>query len=146
MNLTKYTWMRFGLYFAVFAVLILVCSSFYPGTILGKWYTIGSLAVILTVVEFFVIGNKQPYTQCLQKAHFDDIRKRLTERGYKLTDNKVDRLIFLKRVNLIKWDIARIVFKQNCLELEVDDEEAQYFTEWCIGRKSSTTPDDSKLQ
>ncbi len=138
MNLTKYTCLRFAIYFTVFAVLILTCSKAWPGSFLGKWYTIVGLAVLLTIIEFFVITrNNVNCSQCLKKNHLSDISNRLKELGYRLTDNKVDRLIFLKRVSLIRWEIARIAFKKNYLELELPETDVASFNEWSVTRTDS---------
>lgn len=137
MNLTKYTCLRFGLYFVVFAVLVLTCSKAWPGTFLGKWYTIVGLATILTVIEFFVVKNNILCSQCLKKKHLTDIRNRLKELGYTLTDNKIDRLIFLKRVSFIRWEIAKIAFKKNYLELELPENDVAFFNEWSVTRTDS---------
>jgi len=132
MNLTKYTGLRFALYFIVFAVLILTCSKAWPGSFLGKWYAIVGLATVLTIIEFFVISSHAHCSQCLKKAHLSDVRMRLKELGYRMTDNKVDRIIFLKRVNLIRWEIASIVFKKHYLELELPECDVAFFNEWSV--------------
>ncbi len=137
MNLTKYTCLRFGIYFTVFAVLILTCAKAWPGTFLGKWYTIVGLAMLLTVIEFFVVKKNAHCSQCLKKNHLSDVRARLTELGYKLTDNKIDHLIFLKRVSLIRWEIAKIAFKKNYMELELPENDVAYFNEWSVTRTDS---------
>ena len=134
MNLTKYTCLRFAIYFVVFAILILTCSQAWPGSFLGKWYTIVGFASVLTVIEFFVVNKNVHCSQCLKKKHLNDIRIRLTDLGYKLTDNKIDHLVFLKRVNLIHWEIAKIAFKKNCLELELPENDVAYFSEWSVTR------------
>ncbi len=137
MNLTKYTCLRFAIYFTVFAVLILTCSKAWPGTFFGKWYTIAGLAVVLTIIEFFVINQNTHCSQCLKKKYLNDVRNRLKELGYTLTDNKIDHLIFLKRVNLIRWEIARIAFKKNHMELELPENDVAYFNEWSVTRTDS---------
>ncbi|RLD22737.1 MAG: hypothetical protein DRI69_00325 [Bacteroidetes bacterium] len=137
MNLTKYTCLRFALYFIVFAVLILTCSKAWPGSFLGKWYTIVGIAAILTVIEFFVVNKNVNCSQCLKKKHLNDVRTRLKDLGYKLTDNKIDHLIFLKRVNLVRWEIARIAFKKNYMELELPENDVAYFNEWSVTRTDS---------
>ena len=137
MNLTKYTCFRFALYFVVFVVLILTCSKVWPGSFLGKWYTIVGLASLLTIIEFFVVRSHAHCSQCLKKKHLNDVRLRLKELGYRMTDNKVDRLIFLKRVNLIRWEIARIAFKKNYMELELPESDVAFFNEWSVTRTDS---------
>jgi hypothetical protein len=137
MTLTKYTCLRFAIYFTVFGVLILTCSKAWPGSFLGKWYTIVGFAAVLTVIEFFVVNKNVHCSQCLKKQHLDDVRARLKDLGYKMTDNKIDRLVFLKRVNLIRWEIARIAFKKNHMELELPENDVAYFNEWSVTRTDS---------
>jgi len=137
MNLTKYTCLRFALYFIVFAVLILTCSKVWPGSFLGKWYAIVGLAIVLTFIEFYVVKTNVQCSQCLKKNHLEDVRNRLKELGYRLTDNKIDRLIFLKRVNFIRWEIARIAFKKNYMELELPETDVAYFNEWSVTNTES---------
>jgi hypothetical protein len=117
--------------------LILTCSKAWPGSFLGKWYSIVGLAGILTFIEFFVIKANIHCSQCLKKKHLGDVRKRLNELGYRLTDNKMDHLVFLKRVNLIRWEIAKIAFKKNYMELELPESEVAYFNEWSVTRTDS---------
>jgi hypothetical protein len=134
MNLTTYTCFRIALYFVVFAALVLTCSKAWPGSFLGKWYTIVGFAAMLTVIEFFVVNNNVHCSQCLKKKYLGDVRHRLKELGYSLTDNKVDRLVFLKRVNFIRWEIAKIAFKKNHMELELPETDVAFFNEWSVTR------------
>jgi c-di-AMP phosphodiesterase-like protein len=132
MNLTKYTCLRFALYFIVFAVLILTCSKVCLSSFLGNWYIIVCLAALLTFIEFYIVSNPARCSQCLKKKYLSEVRHRLKQLGYRMTDNKVDRLIFLKRVNLIRWEIARIAFKKNHMELELPQNDVAFFNEWSV--------------
>lgn len=137
MTLTKYTFLRFAIYFVVFAILILTCSKAWPGTFLGKWYTIVGLATALTFIEFFVVKRNTHSSQCLKKKYLSNVRLRLQELGYQMTDNKIDHLVFLKRVNLIRWEIAKIAFKKNYMELELPENDIGFFDEWSVTRTDS---------
>ncbi len=95
---------------------------------------IAGLATILTVIEFFVIKNNDHCSHCLKRKYLSDVRNRLKELGYRLTDSKVDHLIFLKRVNIIRWEIAKIAFKKNHIELELPENDVVFFDEWCVTR------------
>ena len=129
MNLAKYTVLRMLLYFAVFALLITTCGTLWPG-ILNKWYVIGGLAVLLTALEVRMAARREPASQCLDRAHMDNVKERLHQIGYKCTDREADNLVFLRRVHLLYWDIARLTVKHDCLLLEMPEQDLDHFIQW----------------
>ena len=131
MNLVKYTVLRMLLYFVVFALLIATCGTIWPG-MLNKWYVIGGLAIFLTALEYHMATSRDPACQCLDRTHLEKIRTRLQSIGYKCTDREVDNLVFLRRVHLLYWDVARLTVKHDCLLLEMPERDLDQFTEWAV--------------
>jgi hypothetical protein len=132
MNLARYTGLRLFLYFVVFSLLISTCHTLWPGAGLGKWYFIGGLAVLLTALEYYFASRREPTTQCVARDHIPDVQHKLLSLGYSLTDSELDSEVYLRKVNPLYWDVAKLKFKQNCAILEVPERDVQAFSHFAV--------------
>jgi hypothetical protein len=132
MNLARYTGLRLFLYFVVFSLLISTCHTVWPGAGLGKWYFIAGLAILFTAMEYYMASRREPTTQCIMRNHLEEVQSKLNSLGYKMTDNEIDSLVYLRKVNPVYWDIAAIRLKKNCIILEIPEREVHAFSAWAV--------------
>lgn len=133
MNLARYTGIRLFLYFVVFSILISTCHTLWPWAGLGKWYLIGGLALLFTAWEYYMASQREPTTQCINRNHLEAVQGKLLAMGYNLTDTELDSEVYLRKINPLYWDIAKLRFKQNCVILEIPERDVREFACFAVG-------------
>ena len=134
MTITKYTCLRFVVFFSIIAVLIIVCGQLWPGSIFSKWYTVAVFGIIFGGFEVYTQLTREHATQCLSKRHWKEIHSKLKSLGYELAEKDVDSMTFFRKVGFVTWEMIKVVQKNNYIQIELPDEHAEEFDQWLVNR------------